>query len=157
MEDSDKKKKSPHLQQLEEAFEKRTRRFSAFEVLGLTPEGDQKAMENHPSWSEASAPTTGFNGPPSVSDSPAEGSARHPDGSEKHMGVSNTPPDQNSGQVPTKSVPDTPMGGFNTPIHGPYDPTHVSLPSSPDNRYEASILDSLNLSRFVEDENGPRT
>ena len=91
MEDSDKKKKSPHLQQLEEAFEKRTRRFSAFEVLGLTSEGDQKATENHPSRSETSAPTSGSNEPPSVSEDSAEGSTRHPDGSERHGGVSNTP------------------------------------------------------------------
>jgi hypothetical protein len=141
MEDSDKKKKSPHLQQLEEAFEKRTRRFSAFEVLGLTPEGDQKATENHPSSSETSAPTSGSNEPPSVSDSPVERSASHPDGSEKHMGVSNTPSHKGSGQVPTGGVSDTPIGGSNTPCADPFESTYVSLPPSTGNPYEARILD----------------
>jgi hypothetical protein len=142
MEDSDKKKKSPHLQQLEEAFEKRTRRFSAFEVLGLTSEGDQKATENHPSWSGTSAPASGSNRPASVSDDPAEGSTRHSDGSEKHMEVSNTPSHRSSEQVPTRGVSDTPIGGSNTPINRPHEPTHVSFLPSIDNAYEASILDA---------------
>src|SRR5215813_9641533 len=39
MERRDKEKKSAHLQGLEEVFERRTRRFSPFEVLGLREEG----------------------------------------------------------------------------------------------------------------------
>jgi hypothetical protein len=142
MEDSDKKKKSPHLQQLEEAFEKRTRRFSAFEVLGLTSEGDQQATENHPSPSGTSAPTSGSNGPPSVSDDPAEGSTRHSDGSERHMGVSNTPSHRNPEQAPAQGVSDTPTGGSNTPTTGSHKSTHVSFPPSSDHAYEAGILDA---------------
>jgi hypothetical protein len=143
MEDSDKKKKSPHLQQLEEAFEKRTRRFSAFEVLGLTSEGDQKATENHPSRSGTSAPTSGSNGSPSVSDDPAEGSTRHSDGSERHVGVSNTPSHRHPEQAPTQGVSDTPIGGSNTPTTGPHEPTHVFFPPSTNHAYKASILDAL--------------
>jgi hypothetical protein len=142
MEDSDKKKKSPHLQQLEEAFEKRTRRFSAFEVLGLTSEGDQKAKENHPSWSGTSAPASGSDGPASVSDGPPGGSDRHPSGSARHMEVSNTPSYRTSEQSPTQGVSDTPIGGSNTFITGPHEPTHVSFPHSTDNAYKASSLDA---------------
>jgi hypothetical protein len=142
MEDSDKKKKSPHLQQLEEAFEKRTRRFSPFEVLGLTSEGDQKATENHPSRSGTSASASGSNGPPSVSDGPVEGSSRHPDGSDRHTGVSITPPHRNSGQAPTRGVSDTPTGDSNTPITGPHEPPHVFFIPSINNACEASILDA---------------
>jgi hypothetical protein len=141
MEDSDKKKKSPHLQQLEEAFEKRTRRFSAFEVLGLTPEGDQKATENHSPSSGTSNSASGPNEPSSVANSPVEGSARHLDGSERHMGVSNTPSQINSGKIFVEGVLDTPIEDSNTPTTGPFGPTYVSLPSSVENPYKVRSLD----------------
>src|SRR2546425_3678962 len=43
MERRDKEKKSAHLKGLEEVFEQRTRRFSPFEILGLTAARDQQA------------------------------------------------------------------------------------------------------------------
>src|SRR5262245_30830113 len=39
-------KKSAHLQELEEVFEQRTRRFSPFEVLGLHPTPDSQTLED---------------------------------------------------------------------------------------------------------------
>jgi hypothetical protein len=141
MEDSDKKKKSPHLQQLEEAFEKRTRRFSAFEVLGLTPEGDQKAAENHSPSSGTSTSASGPNEPSSEANSPVGGSTRYFDGSERHVGVSNTPPQINSGKIFVRGMLDTPIEESNTPLTGPFGPTYVSSPSSAENPYKVRILD----------------
>jgi hypothetical protein len=141
MEDNDKKKKSSHLQQLEEAFEKRTRRFSAFEVLGLTPEGDQKATEDQPSRSGTSAPASGSDEPPSVPKDPMQGSERHPGGSKRHRGVSGTPPHRNTESVSVPGISDTPMHGFHTPIGGSSEPTSVSLTPSHANAHGSSILD----------------
>jgi len=46
MERRDKEKKSAHLKGLEEVFEQRTRRFSPFEILGLTAARDLRASED---------------------------------------------------------------------------------------------------------------
>src|SRR5215470_12775688 len=44
MEQRAKVKKSMHLQKLEDVFEQRTRRFSPFEVLGLTRTADSQTL-----------------------------------------------------------------------------------------------------------------
>ena len=118
MEDHDKKKKSPHLQQLEEAFEKRTRRFSAFEILGLTPEGDQKAPEDQPSQSGPSVPASGSDEPSPTPDDPTHDSSRHTDGSKRHMGVSNIPISESTEHIPPVGVSGTPPYGSDIPTGG---------------------------------------
>ncbi len=67
MERRDKEKKSAHLKGLEEVFERRTRRFSPFEVLGLTAARDSQvaeAEEINP------APGVGLDSPPLGGSSP---------------------------------------------------------------------------------------
>src|SRR5262245_31424472 len=56
-----KEKKSAHLQGLEEVFERRTRRFSPFEVLGLRDEGELTSREPD---QEKLDPPMGLNDPP---------------------------------------------------------------------------------------------
>src|SRR5262245_11793611 len=91
MDDSDHPKKSPHLQHLEDAFEKRTRRFSPFEVLGLPPAGDQKASADPASESRPTGPMLRADVPPLVPDEHTPGSVSHSGGSAPHGGVSDTP------------------------------------------------------------------
>ena len=115
MEDHDNKQKSPHLQQLEEAFEKRTRRFSAFEILGLTPEGGQKSPE-------VQRLSSGPSNPPSVSDGPPHGSNEHTQGSISElnrpntaMGVSDKPSHGSVQHTPGMAVANTLPHGSDTP------------------------------------------
>src|SRR5215831_17440673 len=129
MEDHDNKQKSPHLQQLEEAFEKRTRRFSAFEILGLTPDGDQKLPEDQ-------RLPTGPSKPISVSDDPAHGPDEHTQGStsdpnspKRAIGVSDSPSHGSVKHTPGTAVsktlshgPETPTPDPVTPIPGAGDP-----------------------------------
>lgn len=70
MERRAKEKKSAHLQGLEEVFERRTRRFSPFEVLGLTPTRNPKGEQqdpplglNSPPMGGAAPPSHGLSGP----------------------------------------------------------------------------------------------
>src|SRR5919198_5498844 len=91
MEDHDKRQKSPHLQQLEEAFGKRTRRFSAFEILGLTPEGDQKLPEDQLSPTGPSKPISVSDDPPHGPDEHTPGSMNDPNSSKRAISVSDSP------------------------------------------------------------------
>jgi hypothetical protein len=79
MEDHDKKKKSPHLQELEEVFDQRMRRFSAFEILGLTPEGGRKPPEGQASRAGPSEPTPVFDEDTTVADEHTHEFDRHTD------------------------------------------------------------------------------
>jgi len=70
MERRDRAKKSAHLQELEDVFERRTRRFSPFEVLGLTGQRDPQTFKDEEAHPDPEVglpitPTGGFT-PPST-------------------------------------------------------------------------------------------
>jgi hypothetical protein len=75
MDSQSNKKKSAHLKELEEVFERHTRRFSPFAVLGLTP--DEEEATQLPADSELTSlpatPTPGSDIPPTGSLSPSSG------------------------------------------------------------------------------------
>jgi hypothetical protein len=74
MDERDDEKKSEHLKELEEAFEKRTRRFSPFAILGLTPQASKRRSETAEEPSSALEPSETL--PGAVEPSP--GLERHP-------------------------------------------------------------------------------
>src|SRR3954462_8346485 len=98
MEQRAKGKKSTHLQKLEDVFEQRTRRFSPFEVLGLTRTLDSQTLDDgrknidsdtgqsdqrvdiYPG-STRPTPPPGSSSPPPGSSRPPPGSSRPPPGS----------------------------------------------------------------------------
>jgi hypothetical protein len=94
-------KKSSHLQGLESAFEKRTRRFSAFDVLGLDKDGNtSKASEPgvvapspvSESASEVLAKSKIEDDPQESGPHPPVGGAHPPDETtKKHGGLGPTP------------------------------------------------------------------
>jgi hypothetical protein len=114
MDERDKEKKSVHLQELEEAFEKRTRRFSPFAILGLTPQGSEKpaetaeeqppALEPSEAGSVSAEPPTGLGGHPSVS-------GRHSDDAQSPTHRSSRPPPGSDKAIPGTGVVDTPTHG----------------------------------------------
>ena len=114
MEDPDHQKKSPHLQHLEDAFEKRTRRFSPFEVLGLTPEGDQKASADQSSESRPIGPILRSDEPPLIPDEHTSGSVSHSGEYTHHGGVADTPL-PGGGQHTFQRVHTLPLWLQNTP------------------------------------------
>jgi hypothetical protein len=78
MDAQSKKKKSAHLKELEETFERHTRRFSPFAVLGLTPHEEEPAEppENAEPISPPATPPPGSEIPPTGFHSPPSGSER---------------------------------------------------------------------------------
>jgi hypothetical protein len=147
MERRDKAKKSAHLKELEEVFEKRTRRFSPFAVLGLAseqgpevtkPEGPQASPVSLPA-PESSNPDPGVGLPATPrggSDPPTPGSTRPTPGSEGPMpGMGRPMPGMGrptrvvvdykytttkdvSRPTPGVGLPDTPRGGSDPPPPG---------------------------------------
>jgi hypothetical protein len=117
----EKRKKSAHLQQLEESFDRHTRRFSPFAVLGLRPDENAADEASSP---ENAVPThmgvdaTHTHGPPThmgVDATPVPGMGIHTRVVERsadlttltrptHMGVDTTHTDKNSGL--TAALPD---------------------------------------------------
>jgi hypothetical protein len=72
------KEKSPHLQELETVFERHTRRFSPFDILGLrTSEGESPELKRTKTDQEETLPSIGVDG-------------THPHGTPTHMDVDAT-------------------------------------------------------------------
>jgi hypothetical protein len=130
MEDHDKKKKSPHLQELEEVFDQRMRRFSAFEILGLTPEGGRKPPEGQASRAGPSEPTPVFDEDTTVADEHTHEFDRHTGGFNRNMGVSDTPPSGGTTHIHGIVGSDTPTHGSDTPMSGSEGPSSVPIESS---------------------------
>jgi hypothetical protein len=110
------KKKSAHLKDLEEVFERHTRRFSPFAVLGLTP--DEEEATQSPADSElTSLPAT----PSPRSDIPPSGSLPPPSGVEK-------PEPEGGLEAPSPAGSESPIhmvDPMDPPPPGSYEPTPV--------------------------------
>src|SRR5205814_10318536 len=143
MERHGKEKKSTHLKELEEVFEKRTRRFSPFEVLSLTREQGQetaKGQEFGASDSTATPPLEETDPGMGPSNPPAPGSERPTSGPLKPIPGS-LRPIPGMGR-PTKVVveyknttteikPIPGMGPSNPPVPGSERPTPGPLKPTP--------------------------
>src|SRR5215510_10838492 len=141
MEDHNKKKKSPHLQELEEVFEQRMRRFSAFEILGLTPEGGQKPPEAQAALSRPSESAPVFGEATSGADEHSHELDRRSDGLNTPMGVSDTPMGGSITHIHERARLETPTHGSNTPMGGPAESTYVSLESSTTSALTSTAMD----------------
>jgi hypothetical protein len=135
------KQKSAHLQELEEVFERRTRRFSPFEVLGLRTEHD---VQPHTDEGEKRDPEVGLNNPlMGGSNPPLSGSLRStPEmglvdpgmgkpipgtGRPSRVVVFNEEPNTTTERpIPGMDLPSPSVGGSDTPISGLKRPTHGS-------------------------------
>jgi hypothetical protein len=123
MDERGKEEKSAHLKELEEVFKKHTRRFSPFEILGLTPQKPEESSEI--SEAQSSEPEPLRTNPKSVEPS---------HGLESHSSVSIKHPNESDSTIPVASRPpsrsdnDNPVGGvIDTPTHGPCTPMPTPL------------------------------
>ncbi len=143
MERHGKEKKSTHLKELEEVFEKRTRRFSPFEILGLTREQGQETAkgqefgasdstatppleETDPGVGPTSPPTPGADRPTYGSPRPTSGSLRPIPGMGRPTKVvveyKNTTTTE-IGPIPGMGPTSPPTPGAERPTLGPLKPT----------------------------------